>query len=751
MKGPAVLIVFLCLILSTLAFSAEQERIAKIEVTGNERIDKGIIANAIKSKEKETYDQTKIREDIKNVYKTGFFSDVQVDVKETDAGKTVTFIVIERPPVNVIYISGNKKIKTDDIKDKLKIKQGTVLNTERLRESVDEIIKLYGGKGYYATKVNYQIDYEEGYRATVRFVIEEAQRAYVRKITFKGNDHFKESVLKGAMRTREKGIFSWFTGSGILDEEALSDDGKLIEAYYYDHGYVRAKAGMPNISLSKDGKSISIALAVDEGKIYKISDIAFKGDIIFPEDDLAKKLKSKKGNTFRASLFQEDMLMLTDMYQDEGFAFADVAPLTAIDDDALTVAVTYEIEKGSEVYFNRINIIGNTKTRDKVIRRELRVAEGDRYSSTKLKMSKRRLRNTTYFKDTDLKTVKTDDPDKVNLDVSVQEKPTGTLSVGVGYSTYEKVLLTGTISQENILGTGKKVYLTASISSIARNFDLSLVDPYFRDMNLSAALGLFNIERYFTTYNYKSTGGTVTFLRPLTEYIKAGIRYKYERISVYHIDDSASSVVKDQQGTHDTSSVTLSLSKNSIDDVLNPSRGVISSISTEVAGGPFLGYNQFVKYVGTYGRYIPSYYDTTFFLRATAGSVQPYGGKLIPIYEKFFVGGINTIRGFRYGEAGPKDPITDDVIGGKNEMIFNAEWIFPIYKPAGLKGVVFFDAGQGFDDPDGWRFKNMRFASGFGIRWFSPMGPIRLELGFNLHPKEGEKPYVFDFMIGRAF
>lgn len=732
-------------------FSAQAgDKIAQVEIVGSERVDKGFIANTIRTKGNEVFDTEKVREDIKKIYKTGFFSDVQVDVKEGPEGKIVTFVVVERPPINAIYISGNKNIKTNDIRDKLKIKTNSVLNTEKLRESAEEIRKLYSEKGYYATKVNYSIDYPEGYRADVRFLIEESEKALVKAITFKGNKHFKDSKLKDVLKTKEKGFFSWITNSGVLEEENLGDDKRMLEAFYHDNGYVRAKVSNPEVILSKDGRSITIAISIEEGGIYKVGDVSFKGDLLFPADELVPKMKSKKGETFRASLFQQDVLTLTDLYQDEGYAFVDIEPLTQVLDEIRTVDLTYNVTKGPEVFFNRINVIGNIKTRDKVVRRELRFAEGDRYSASKLKESKRRLRNTTFFKELDLKTVKTDEPDKVNLDIVLEEKPTGSISMGLGYSSYEKAMLSGSISQENLFGTGRKIFLEASLSSVTHEFSLSYIEPYLFDKDLSGGVNVFNVTRSFDTYDYKSTGGNLSLSRPLTDHVKTGIRYKFERVNVRNIDEDASTYIKEQAGTKSTSSITLSLSKNSIDDILNPTRGDIAETSFEFAGGPFLGDNDFYKVIASYGRYFPYKFGSTFFLRATAGTVRPYSGQDIPVYERFFVGGINTVRGFQYGEAGPLDE-TGEVIGAKNELIFNTEWIFPIYQPAGLKGVIFFDAGHGFNEEKGFLLDGIRTAAGLGVRWFSPLGPIRLELGFNLSPKKGERRSVFDFMIGRSF
>jgi outer membrane protein insertion porin family len=735
-------------ILTGYAFGQAKDVIIKVDVTGNDRIERGVVINAIKSKEKEAYDPERVRDDMKSVYKTGFFSDVQVDVKEAPGGKVLTFVVVERPPVSEISLQGNKKVKTEDLKDKIKIKVGSVLNTEKIKETVDELKKYYASKNYYGAKVTYSIDYEEGYRAKLTFIIDEAQKAYVKKITFTGNKHFKAGTLKEYMKTREKGLLSWFTGSGTMDDEQLDEDRRNLVAFYADNGFVRATVGLPETTLSKDGKQIFITLAVTEGNVYKIGSVDFIGDSVVPEEQLRKVLKSKAGNTFKSSLFQQDVTSITDICQDKGYAFADVNPLTTVDDDKSTLNVTFETTKGPQVFINRINIAGNLKTRDKVVRRELRFAEGDLFSAAKLKESKRRLRNTTYFKESDLKLIKTDEPDKVNIDTILEERPTGTISMGIGYSTYENIILTGSVSQENLFGTGLKAHLMAAVSSINQLYDFSLIQPYIFDLDLTAGLNLFNVTRIFSTYEYRSKGGAVSLLRPITDHTRIGLKYGYNVTDVFNVTPDASSYIKDQEGSASTSSVTASIAYNTIDDFLSPTKGVVAETTLEVAGGPFGGDNKFVKPIARYGRYFPFRWDTVFFVRGTAGYVWPYGGASVPVYQNFFVGGINTVRGFKYGQAGPKDD-TGEIVGGQGELFFNFEWIFPIYKAAGLRGVVFFDYGHGFNGSD-W-LADMKTAAGFGIRWLSPMGPIRLELGFNLNPKEGEKRNVFDFMMGRAF
>ena len=736
---------------SSFVLAQQVEKIARIEVTGNEFIDRGVIINSVKTKENDPYNLDKLREDMKNIYKTGFFSDVQIDVKDSDKGKVVTFVVIERSPIKMIYVVGNKKIKTEDIREKLKVKTNTVMNIEKIKESMDEVKKLYSSKGYYNTKVTYEIVPDEGYDIGVKFLIDEPEKAYVTKISFTGNKNFTTDKLKGYMSVREKGMFSWFTGSGTLEDDALDDDRKRIEAFYSDNGYVRVKLGVPDVSISKDGKSISIVMPLEEGNVYKIGKIDFAGDLIFPIEVLGKDLQSKPNNTFRSSFYREDVIMLTDLYQNKGYAFTDVSPLTLIDDNAQKIDLTFNITKGKEIFVNRINMLGNTRTRDKVIRRELRVAEGDRYSSTNLKRSKERLTNTQYFKEVDLKLIKTEESDKVNLDVTVEEKPTGTFNVGIGYSTSEKATVSGSVSQSNLLGTGRKLFFNASLGSITRDFNISFIDPYIFDLKLSTGLTVFNYSREMDSYNYSQTGGNLALTRPMTEFTKLLGRYRYERGKVDHIDSDASTYIKDQEGTTTISSVLFGLNRITIDNTMNPTKGSNATISFELAGGPFGGQSDFYRSIGIFGKYFPAgFWNSTFFVRGTAGTVRSYNGSIIPVYENFFVGGLQTMRGFKYGEAGPLDE-NGDPIGGTNQLFFNLEWIFPVYAPAGLKGIVFFDVGHGFNDDKGFLLNGARTAAGTGIRWFSPFGPIRLEIGFNLSPKKGEKSNVFEFALGSQF
>ncbi len=635
-KSKIILFILLFIALPLSLIASDAETILKIEVTGNERIDTGFIVNVIKSKENTPYNLDKIREDMKNIYKTGFFSDVQIDVKDADKGKVVTFVIVERPPIKTIYITGNDKIKTASLVEKLKIRSNTVLNTDKIKESIDELKKYYASEGYYGTKINYEIDYGEEYNVTVTINIDETSKAHIKSIDFTGNKVFKASTLKDYMRTKERGMFSWFTGSGVLDEDALEEDRKNLEGFYNDNGYVRVNIGVPDVAISKDGKAISITIPIEEGSMYKVGTIDFAGDIIFDKDYLVQQLKTKTGNTFKSTLYHEDVLTITDLYQDRGYAFCDIAPLTLVDDDSKIVNIKYNLTKGQEVYFNRINILGNTRTRDKVVRRELRFGEGDRFSASNLKESKRRLTNTTFFKQIDMKIIKTEDPNKVNVDLAVEERPTGSINLGVGYSTEEQLMLSGAVAQENFLGTGRKLLLDAAVSAVTQSYKLTFVEPYIFDKNLAAGFSIFNYARELDTYDYERVGGSVTLTRPLTNFVNIASRYRLERVDVLNIRDYATPTIKAQEGSNVTSAISLSLSKNTIDDIMNPTRGINTNITMEFAGGPLSGDNNFYSLTGSYGRYFPvKFLESAFFVKGTAGAIRSYGGKEVPIYEKY--------------------------------------------------------------------------------------------------------------------
>ncbi len=740
-------------------------------ILGNVKIEEGVIRGAIKSREGGPFSVEKVREDLRSIFDLGYFTDVQVDIKSPPQGKEVIFIVVEKPSIKDIPIKGNEKVKLDDIKEKMTLKSRTILNLDKVKEDSEQIRKLYFSKGYYGVKVEYQVEYLETNEVVITFTISEGPKGHIQKIVFKGNKKIKSSQLKKVMTTKPRNIFSIITKTGTLDEDILKNDLQLLNAYYIEKGYLEAKISEPKVDLSNP-KKIRIDIEIVEGPQYRLGNIDFKGDLLTTKEDLFKVLKLKRGDIYSNSAMRKDINALTEKFANQGYAYVEINPETSSDNKNLLVHLTYDIEKKKRVSFEKIQIVGNAKTRDKVIRRELRVAEGELYSVTGMNKSRDRLKRTGYFKEADFATSRGSTEEKINLDIKVEEAQTGAISFGVGYSSLEGVVGTVSISDKNLFGLGYYGILKFSLGQFANNYRLSFTDPYFLGYPFSGGFDLYHEKNeYFTEYSYKLTGGAIRFGKELTDTLRINLIYKLESVDVYNVDPFASTYVKEQKGKTITSAISFIPSIDTRDDYYNPRRGHLSSILIQNAGGILGGDNYFVKVLGATSWFFPLPLNVTLNLRAQAGVAMPYGSKQtkviaeydpgtgawipsvrqvdrLPIYEKFYVGGINTVRGFEYGMAGPKDKY-DEPIGAKKMVVFNTELIFPLSREIGLRGAVFFDVGKGFDK---WGdIFPLRIGAGPGIRWFSPFGPIHIDIGFNLSPKKGEKSYVLEFTGGTVY
>ena len=745
--GRIVVCILLYLILTGRCLGKD-ERIVKITILGNEKVTEDVIRGQIKSKENEPLSIPRLQKDLKSIYEMGFFTDVIVDLKDVESGKEVIFIVVEKPSIQNILVSGNVKIKASKIREKIDIAPGTILNMEKLKQNADAIKELYSSKAYYRAKVDPHVHYLDGNQVDIEFAIEEGKKGYVKKIRFHGNEHFWARKLRKPLRTKKKGWFWYITKRGVLDEDILNADIQSLQAFYFDHGYIQVKIDKPEITISKDGKSIYIDITIHEGERFKIGEINFKGDILTTRKDLFKLLSTKKGKVYRMSILQRDIRKITDFYADKGYAYVDVSPLTSLDEEKRLVYLTLDIRKGKKVYFEQINISGNTKTRDKVIRRELKVGDGDLFSSTALKRGRQKLRTTGYFTEADFTTSKGTSPEKINLDIKVEEAPTGAISFGAGFSTLEGVVGTAEVSEKNLFGLGYKTHLSAALGGDSQRLKFGFTDPWLLGMPIGAGFNVYyDGLQYFDTYDSIAAGGNLTFGKYLTDYISVSVTGKAERVEILNVSPLASRFVKEEEGVRDTISIALGLARDTRDSYYAPTKGSRHSLILENAGWVLGGDNTFFKAVGDTNWYFPLPFKTVLRLRGRAGFVEGYDGKQVPIYERFFVGGINTIRGFEYGEAGPED-ITGEVIGAERMFVFNSELIFPLSRELGLRGAVFYDGGSGWGD----RFDfDWRHSVGVGIRWLSPAGPIRVDWGYNLDPRDDERQSVWAFTMGTQF
>lgn len=406
--------------------------------------------------------------------------------------------------------------------------------------------------------------------------------------------------------------------------------------------------------------------------------------------------------------------------------------------------IVYNVKKGNQVYFNRISISGNTKTRDKVIRRQLAFVEGDLYSSSKLKTSYMKLNRIRYFEEIDFQTVKGPDEGLTDINIRVKEKPTGMFSIGAGYSAQEQAVFMAQVSQQNLFGRGQTLSLSAQLGSSTTNYELSFIEPWLFDMPLWSKWEIWDTEREYDSYDVSTQGFGTTLGYPLWSYVTGYLGYRLSTNNVRNVEEGASTYIKEQEGSITESSLTGTLTRDTTDDYMFPTRGSKNTISTEYSGGLLQGDTDFTKYTGSSTWFFPLPMDTVFGVRGRAGLMQKNGDKKIPIYDRFYLGGINSLRGLR--DVGPTDPATGDVIGGETMACFNLDFIFPLVKNAGMKGVIFFDTGNTWES--GYDLGDMRRTAGVGVRWYSPIGPLRLEWGHVLDRKGDEAASRWEFTIG---
>ena len=722
---------------------APEQRIARIEFKGNRKIESSVIKQVLKSTVGDILTEAELSTDIKAIFKLGYFEDVTADVTDIAEGKVISFIVVEKPMITEIRISGNKVLKKDEIEGVMSVRNRQTANPEKLKADTEKIKTLYDSKGFYNAEIRYAIEKEGERDVRVVITIVENEKLFIRNIVFEGNRTFTTKELKNMMTTNEWGIFHFFTDSGLLKKDQLKQDVGKIKAFYLNNGFINAQVGEPEISYDRDG--ITIKIPVSEGKQFRVGKVAITGDELkTPRADLLEKLQIKKKDFYDREAIMKDMDYLTQVCNDEGFANADIAPRTEPQEKTQTVDITYEITKRKPVYFNRISITGNTKTRDKVIRRELSVIEGDLYSRTKLKKSYMALNRLRFFEEIDFQAEKGPDETLTDVNIQVKEKPTGLFSIGAGYSAIDHAVVSAQVSQQNLFGRGQILSFKASIGANSQLYDLSFIEPWLFDMPLWSKLELWNLYREYDSYRLDTKGFGATLGYPLWQYVTGYVGYRLSLDDVNNVLDTASYYIKKQTGETTSSGVTLSITRDSTDDVMFPSTGSKNNASVEHTGGILLGDVSYTRYGMTSSWFFPLPLDTVFGVRGRIGYMQPNEGKEVPIFERYYLGGINSLRGLR--EVGPKDPITGDVIGGLTMLNFNIEYVFPLIKNAGMKGLIFFDTGNSWES--GYHLSDMRKTAGVGVRWYSPIGPLRLEWGYVLDRKESESASRWEFTIG---
>lgn len=728
------------------------ETIASIRVEGNEIIGSDVVLLRIRSQQGQIYDPQVVNEDIRTLFDLGFFDDIVVRVEDTPQGKELVFVVKERPRIQAISVIGAKEISGDDIIKAMTTRVGGVANPKILSEDLAVIREMYRRKGFYLAQVGYNLEQVDPRQARLNITVEEGNRLFIRSIEIEGAEALSVRELKGELALAERGFLSWVTGRGILREELLERDAAALEAYYANRGFLNAMVGRPEVEFLEDG--IHITFKVHEGPRFKVGSISFKGDILKPEEKLLEltlldDLQARDAY-FDRSVLRQDLQSLADHYTEYGYAFAQADVELDIRDEELLVNVAYVLSKGSLVYIRRVDILGNTKTRDSVIRREMRLGDGDLFSGVLLARSKERLERLGYFETVDIETVVTEVPTELDLKVTVREKPTGMISAGAGYSSLDRLFFTGTIQERNLFGKGYDLFFSGTFSGRAVTYELGLTDPAWRHTDLSVGGDLYHRTRDYDDYERKAVGGKVRFSYPLGEYTRLYWNYRLEHYEIADVRPGAAQRIRDAAGEKWASVAYAAIGRDTTDRLFHPTRGTKNLLSLEYAGGVLQGDDHFIKTIFDSHFYYPLFWDTVFHWRGQVGFLFDNQGKEAPIFERFYLGGIDSVRGYPGWEISPRDPLTRDRIGGVKKFFTNFEYLFPLHKDLRLIGLVFFDAGNTWDD--GQDFGSGLYKSvGAGVRWYSPLGPLRLEYGYGLDKLEGERHRQLEFSIGHAF
>lgn len=766
----------------------EGSRIASIDVQGNRRVEAESVLRQVRLKPGEALDMEALSEDVRRVWRLGYFEDVKVDAIFDDRGEVaLVFVVEEKPAIASVRFEGNDELSEDDIKEVLNLKRFQILDVSRVKANAEKIRELYLEKGFYLAEVDYEIQPDEQYedQAHVVFQIREYAKIRVKRITFLGNEAIPDEELAKIMSTRPGDWFSFLTSFGNFKEEAFEADLQRLKAYYYDKGYVQVDVGVPTIRLSRDKRFLYITVSIDEGPRFKVGEVDLQGDFISPKEELAKLIKVESGEFFSYGKLRRDLEQMRDLYQNAGYAYANINPLTRVDPAALKVDVTYDIQKGSKVYFGRIEVLGNAKTRDKVIRRELIVQEGQLYSKKKLDLSRQRVQRLGFFENVELTTQRADRDDVINVEVKVTERPTGTFQAGAGFSSAENLLVNAQVSQNNLFGRGQTLSFQFQWSTLRTMFNLRFSEPYLFDTLVRFSASAYNFDFVFPDYAQRSLGGNLTLGYPLLDPtlgakdLSLSFTYKLEDVEI----TPGGSTARDARQIGSlfrgglTSSVSTSLFFDSRDNRFFPTQGQFHSARVEFADDVITASEtEFLKYDLETRLYFPLFWQFVLRLNGQLGyitNIDP--NKAVPLQERYLVGGPNTVRGFRRFTLGPirtvagnsSDPGTASSsfrLGGDKQLLLTAEIEFPIFTAINLKGVLFADAGNAFgggqpytlvpdllrDDQDNYE-DALRTALGFGFRWFSPIGLLRFEWGVPLQRLRGEDPLVFEFSIGNAF
>src|SRR3989338_2075920 len=712
--------------------------IKAIDVKGNKSVSSLTILAKVQTQIGQPSSSAVLNEDLKRLYGMGFFSDVRIEQEDFEDGIKVVFLVTEKPVLSEIRIEGNTKIKTDPLKKEMQSAIGDFVDQKRVRDDVEAIRRLYEKKGFSEARIDSKLDVNnDTNQATLKILIDEGTKVRVKQIRVLGNEALKSGEIHKVMKTKASSWGGWFR-SGYLKEEEIDEDIERIKALYDEHGFSDAEVTVETEVLegSKDSGDTLLKITVKEGRKYLVGTITLKGNTLLKEEDILKAVQMRKAKPFSKRALRLDVSTIQDLYFEKGYLSAQIRSESIFNETTDLVDLNYSIVENELIYVNQVRVLGNTKTKDIVIRRELRAYPGESFSGAKLKRSKERLYNLGFFEDVRFDTEPGSLPNTKDLVVTVKEQKTGEFSFGGGYSSIDSVIGFAQIRQKNFdwqntktfTGAGQDFGMRLELGSVRKNGEISFTEPWVFGHQYSFGFDVYRREfsrsgnsGYF--FDQIKTGFDLRLGKEFSEYDKGLLMYKLEEVKISDIPTDASQLLKDEEGKNTTSSLALTLTHDERDSILNPTKGYLATATGEIAGGPLAGDKDFMKLDGLASTYLKQWDQLVLELKIRAGIADAFSDTpRVPIYERFFIGGPNPIRGYRERRIGPREDGNREPIGGEAYWVGNLEETFPIY-PNLIKGAVFFDIGNAYPSVGDFGSGGTLSGAGGGVRIKRPTGP----------------------------
>ncbi len=761
-KTAITLFTIISFLFVNLSLAQEEKVIITIGVKNNRAISEATILSKIKLKPGDKFSQDILNDDLKRLYALGYFTDVSMDIEDYKEGVMITIIVEEKPLVEEVIFEGNRKITTRALRKVIQTKSQEMLNYSKLSQDINELKSFYSGHGFQKVAIKYEIQTDkETNTAQVKILIDEKQRIRIKNIYVEGNESVPTKTILNMMKTRP----AWIFRRGYFDEETFESDIEKIKRYYQELGFLDAGA-TADFKYEEEDKLMFITLEIDEGERYITGEITISGNIVLPKEEIEDRILTVEGDSFSYSRLRMGVDSIREYYYQMGYMNVELYVDRKINAETRRIDLDYTINASEVVYVGRIDIKGNTKTKDVVIRRELRVYPGERFDGAKIRRSKERLYNLGFFEDIYFDTEETQDPLVRNLVISVKETKTGEFAFGGGYSSVDQFIGFVQVTQRNFdlfnfpyfTGDGQNLSVRANLSTIRRDFEVSWTEPWIFDYPLAFGFDAYHRTHSRTSavgYGYQEVrvGGDVRFGKEFGEYLGGSLMYKLEQINISNLADEATKDLVDERGENWISSLKLGMTFDTRDNIYVPKKGFFSQVILENVGG-FLGFDKDFLKAFLLTSYYYSFFDKKIVLevKGRTGFCDSYGDTdEVPIYERFYAGGAYTVRGYRERRVGPRDPGSSAPIGGETMAIANIELTFPIYEKV-IKGAVFYDVGNVWRRLEDYFSGGFKHGAGVGIRVKTPIGPLKLDCGYPLSDNQNdEKRLEWYFSMSHGF